>query len=60
MMSDLQDGAIRQHSKALRMPTVAGQFAQLAEAAVREGQSHIGYLDALLSAEMDERPHRGS
>ncbi len=57
-MSDLQDQAIRQHCKALRMPTVAGQFAQLAEAAVRERQSHVGYLDALLSAEMDERESR--
>ena len=40
------------------MPTVAGQFARLAEAAIREEQSHIGYLDALLSAEMDERESR--
>ena len=33
MMQDLQDQAIRQHCKALRMPTIGGQFARLAEAA---------------------------
>ena len=58
MMSDLQDQAIRQHCKALRMPTIGGQFARLAEAAVREGQTHIGYLEALLAAEMEERESR--
>ena len=36
MMADLQDQAIRQHCKALRMPTIGGQFARLADAAVRE------------------------
>ncbi|MDD2862540.1 MAG: ATP-binding protein, partial [Acidiphilium sp.] len=54
-MSDLQDQTIRQQCKALRMPTIAGQFAHLAEAAAREKRSHIGYLEALLAAEMEER-----
>ena len=36
MMQDLQDNAIRQHCKALRMPTIGGQFSRLAEAATRE------------------------
>ncbi len=57
-MGDLQDQAIRQHCKALRMPTIGGQFARLAGAAAREGQSHIGYLEALLAAEMEERESR--
>ena len=30
-MSDLQDQAIRQHCKALRMPTIGTQFSRLAE-----------------------------
>ena len=38
-MSDLQDQIIRQHCKALRMPTIGSQFARLAEAATREGHS---------------------
>jgi DNA replication protein DnaC len=58
MMSELQDQAIRQHCKALRMPTIGVQFARLADAATREGQSHVGYLEALLAAEMEERESR--
>jgi DNA replication protein DnaC len=58
MMAALQDQAIRQHCKTLRMPTIGTQFARLAEAAVREGQSHVGYLAALLAAEMEERESR--
>src|SRR5947209_19557883 len=58
MMAALQDQAIRQHCKTLRMPTIGGQFARLAEAATREGQSHVGYLEALLAAEMEERENR--
>lgn len=58
MMNDLQDQAIRQHCKTLRMPTIGGQFDRLAEAAIREKQSHLGYLEALLTAEMEERESR--
>ena len=58
MMSELQARSIRQHCKTLRMPTIGGQFAHLADAATREGQSHVGYLDALLTAEMEERESR--
>jgi DNA replication protein DnaC len=57
-MSELQEQSIRQHCKTLRMPTIGGQFARLADAATREGQSHVGYLDALLTAEMEERESR--
>ncbi len=57
-MSELQDQAIRQYCKVLRMPTIGSQFARLAEAAIREGQSFIGYLEALLAAEMEERENR--
>jgi DNA replication protein DnaC len=58
MMADLQDHAIRQHCKVLRMPTIGTQFSRLADAAIREGQSHLGYLEALLAAEMEERESR--
>ena len=57
-MSDLQNQAIRQHCKALRLPTIGSQFSRLAETAVREQQSHPGYLEALLAAEMEERESR--
>jgi DNA replication protein DnaC len=58
MMAALQDQAIRQHCKTLRMPTIGTQFARLADAAVREGQSHVGYLETLLAVEMEERESR--
>ena len=57
-MSDLQDQAIRQHCKTLRLPTIGSQFRRLAETAIREKQSHPGYLEALLAAEMEERESR--
>lgn len=56
--SEPREQAVRQHCKALRLPAVGGQFARLAEAAAREGQSHVGYLEALLAAEMEERESR--
>ena len=52
---ELQAGTIRRHCKALRMPTMASQFQTLSEQAVREKQTHLGYLDALLAVEIEER-----
>jgi len=54
-MTHLEDAAITQHCKALRMPTMALQFSTLAEQAIREKKTHLGYLDALLTAEIEER-----
>jgi DNA replication protein DnaC len=54
-MAQLQDATIAQHCKMLRMPTIASQFSTLAEQAVREKKTHLGYLDALLTAEVEER-----
>jgi DNA replication protein DnaC len=51
----LETSAVREHCKTLHLPTVAGQSVSLAEAARREHQSYLGYLDALLLAELDER-----
>jgi DNA replication protein DnaC len=51
----LQDATIRQHCKTLRVPTIGAQFSTLAEQAVREKKTHLGYLEALLSAESEER-----
>jgi DNA replication protein DnaC len=54
-MTRLEDAAIAQHCKALRMPTIGSQFSTLAEQAIREKKTHVGYLDALLTAEIEER-----
>jgi DNA replication protein DnaC len=51
----LQDATIRQHCKGLRLPSIGAQFSTLAEQAVKEKKTHLGYLEALLSAEMEER-----
>jgi len=51
----LQEATIKQHCKALRMPMMASQFSTLAEQAVREKKTHTGYLEVLLTAEIEER-----
>jgi DNA replication protein DnaC len=51
----LQEATLRQQCKVLRMPTVASQCVRVAEQAVRQKQTHLGYLEALLGAEVEER-----
>lgn len=53
--SSLQAAAIRDLCKALHLPTVGTQAVRLAEQAVREQGSHLRFLEALLSAEVEER-----
>ena len=50
--------AIQQQCKLLRLPTVGAQFETLAKQAIRERQTPVGYLEALLSAELEERERR--
>src|SRR6202051_2266175 len=51
----LQAAAIRELCKPLRLPTVAMQAVRLAEQAAKEKQSHLAFLEALLSAEAEDR-----
>jgi DNA replication protein DnaC len=53
-----QEASIRSHGQTLRLPTIGAQFHKLAEQATREGHSHLRYLDALLTAELEEREER--
>ena len=46
---------MRQYCKAVRMPAIGANFVSLAEQAVKENQSHIRYLEALLAMECEER-----
>lgn len=46
---------IQQACKQPRLPGIGSQFNRLAEQAEREHQSYLGYLDALLSVELEER-----
>src|ERR1039458_7121552 len=50
--------AIQQYAKQLRLPTLGDELLRLAEEAVKEKQSHLSYLEALLEAEVAERDHR--
>ena len=51
----LQESVIKQHCKALCLPTIAGQCVRLAEEAERTRQTYLGYVDALLVTELEER-----
>jgi len=51
----LEAATIQQQCKLLHLPTVAGQCAQLAEQAARERRTHLGFLEALLQAELEDR-----
>lgn len=54
----LQESAIKQHCRGLRLPTIAGQCVRVAEQAQREQQGYLGYLDWLLQAELEEREQK--
>jgi DNA replication protein DnaC len=51
----LEEASIQESCKRLHLPTIASQCLRLAEQAVKEKQSHLTYLDALLEAEVEER-----
>jgi hypothetical protein len=51
----VQQATIRQYAKRLQLATIGGQFVQVAEQAIKEKQSHLSYLEALLGAEVEER-----
>lgn len=50
--------AIRQHCRQLRMPTVGAQFQKLAEEAARKKEGYLEYLDAIFTAEIEDREAR--
>jgi DNA replication protein DnaC len=51
----LEHASVRQYCKAVRVPAIAANFVSLAEQAVKQNQSHIRYLEALLQVEAEER-----
>ncbi len=54
------DAAIDSACRLLRLPTIRGQFGDLAEAAARDQQTYRGLLAELLMAECDDRARRRS
>jgi DNA replication protein DnaC len=51
----MQAAVIGQYAKQLHLPTLGSQFTRLAEQAIKEQQSHLSYLEALLEGEVEER-----
>ncbi len=54
----MEDEAIREQCRLLRLPTIGAQFRRLAEEAVQQKQMHVRYLEALLTAELEDREQR--
>jgi DNA replication protein DnaC len=51
----LQQASVKQYAKALRVPVIGANFVRVAEEAIKEKRTHIGYLEALLEMEAEER-----
>jgi DNA replication protein DnaC len=51
----LQTSLVREHCKALCLPTVAASFERMVQEAERAKRTHLQLLDALLMAELQER-----
>ena len=51
----MEAASITQHCKTLRLSSIGGQFASLAEEANKQNHSHLHYLEALLLAEVEDR-----
>src|SRR5438045_154049 len=51
----LEHAILRHYCKTVRTPAIAANFVSLAEQAVKENHTHIGYLEALLALECEER-----
>jgi DNA replication protein DnaC len=51
----LEHASVKQYCKALRVPVIGANFVPLAEQAIKEKRNHIGYLEALLAMEAEER-----
>ena len=52
---NLEHASVRQYCKLVRVPAIGANFVSLAEQAVKQHQTHIRYLEALLQVESEER-----
>jgi DNA replication protein DnaC len=51
----LEHASVRQYCKLVRTPAIGANFVSLAEQAIKENQTHVRYLEALLQVETEER-----
>jgi len=56
-VENLEQAAVQQQCRSLRLPAVADQCAPLADVAAKQRQTYLRYLEALLAAELEEREH---
>jgi DNA replication protein DnaC len=54
----LEAATIQQQCKLLRTPTISSQCVSLAEQALRERQTYLRFLEALLAAELEDREQK--
>src|ERR1700689_4095803 len=54
-VDNLEQAAVAQQCRALRLPAVADQCASLAEEAIKQRLTYLRYLEVLLAAELEER-----
>jgi DNA replication protein DnaC len=56
--AEVVDAQIRQACRQLHLPTIASRAAALSTEALREGESHLSFLAAVLEAELEDRSER--
>jgi DNA replication protein DnaC len=56
-IDNLEQAAVAQQCRVLRLPAVADQCVSLAEEAIKQRLTYLRYLEALLATELDEREH---
>jgi DNA replication protein DnaC len=54
-IDNLEQAAVAQQCRVLRLPAVADQCVSLAEEAIKQRLTYLRYLEALLAAELEER-----
>jgi len=52
------EASIGAATRELRLPVIRSEASRMAEAALRDRVSHLGYLADVLAAEVDERAER--
>ncbi len=55
VVENLEKAAVEQQCRVLRLPAIAEQCATMADTAIKQRQTYLRYLEALLSVELEER-----
>lgn len=55
VVENLEKAAVEQQCRVLRLPAIADQCATMADTAIKQRQTYLRYLEALLAVELEER-----